>query len=51
MGIVRIDLYFPYSEYEQYCKAQRIGKSVGKVIREEMSDMFPYTFLVYIKSV
>lgn len=53
MGIAMIDLYVSSNEYEQYHKRKRGrgNKSPIEVIYQEMSDMFPYVFIINLKTV
>jgi hypothetical protein len=52
-GVVLINIYISNREYEQYLKRERgIGKkTVREMIKEDMSDMFPYVFAIEFKTV
>jgi hypothetical protein len=52
-GVVLINIYISNREYEQYLKKERGRgkKTVREMIKEDMSDMFPYTFVIELKTV
>jgi len=52
-GVVLINIHISNREYEQYLKKERgRGKRpVRETIKEDMSDMFPYVFVVELKTV
>jgi hypothetical protein len=52
-GVVLINIYISNREYEQYLKKERgrIKKTVREMIKEDMSDMFPYVFVIELKTV
>jgi hypothetical protein len=52
-GVVLINIYISNREYEQYLKKERgRGKrTVRETIKEDMSDMFQYVFVIELKTV
>ena len=52
-GVVLINIYISNREYEQYLKKERGRgkKTVREMIKEDMSDMFPYVFVIELKTV
>ena len=52
-GVVLINIYISNREYEQYLKKERGrgNKTVRETIKEDMSDMFPYVFVIELKTV
>ena len=52
-GVVLINIYISNREYEQYHKKERgRGKrAVRETIKEDMSDMFQYVFVIELKTV
>jgi hypothetical protein len=52
-GVVLINIYIPSREYEHYLKKERGRgkKTVREMIKEDMSDMFPYVFVIELKTV
>jgi hypothetical protein len=52
-GVVLINIYISNREYEQYLKKERgrRKKTVREMIKEDMSDMFPYVFVIELKTV
>ena len=52
-GVVLINIYISNREYEQYLKKERVrGKrAVRETIKEDMSDMFQYVFVIELKTV
>ena len=52
-GVVIINIYTSNREYEQYFKKERgRGKNtVREMIKEDMSYMFPYGFVIELKTV
>ena len=52
-GVVLINIYIPSRKYEQYLKKERgRGKrTVRETIKEDMSDMFQYVFVIELKTV
>jgi len=52
-GVVLINIYISNREYEQYLKKERgRGKrAVRETIKEDMSDMFQYVFVIELKTV
>ena len=53
LGIVIIEIYVSSKEYDQYLKKERGRgkKTVREMIKEDMSDMFPYVFVIELKTV
>ena len=53
LGVVLINIYISNREYEQYLKKERgRGKrTVRETIKEDMSDMFQYVFVIELKTV
>jgi hypothetical protein len=53
LGVVLINIYISNREYEQYLKKERgRGKrTVRETIKEDMSNMFPYVFVIELKTV
>ena len=51
-GVVLINIYISNREYEQYLKKERGRgkKTVREMIKEDMSDMFPYVFVIELKT-
>jgi len=52
-GVVLINIHISSKEYEQYLKKERgRGKrTVRETIKEDMSDMFQYVFVIELKTV
>jgi hypothetical protein len=52
-GVVLINIYISRREYEHYLKKERGRgkKTVREMIKEDMSDMFPYVFVIELKTV
>ena len=52
-GVVLINIYIPSREYDLYLKRERGrgNKTVRETIKEDMSDMFPYVFVIELKTV
>jgi hypothetical protein len=52
-GVVLINIHTSRREYEHYLKKEsgRGRKTVRETIKEDMSDMFPYVFVVELKTV
>jgi hypothetical protein len=53
LGVVLINIYISNREYEQYLKKERGRgkKTVREMIKEDMSDMFQYVFVIELKTV
>ena len=53
LGVVLINIHISNREYEQYLKKERGRgkKTVREMIKEDMSDMFPYVFVIELKTV
>jgi hypothetical protein len=52
-GVVLINIYIPSRDYDLYLKRERgrRKKTVREMIKEDMSDMFPYVFVIELKTV
>jgi hypothetical protein len=52
-GVVLIDIHISRREYEHYLKYEsgRGKKTVRETLKEDMSDMFPYVFVIELKTV
>jgi len=52
-GVVLINIYIPSREYDLYLKRERGrgNKTVRETIKEDMSNMFPYVFVIELKTV
>lgn len=52
-GVVLINIYISNREYNLYLKRERgrRKKTVREMIKEDMSDMFPYVFVIELKTV
>jgi hypothetical protein len=52
-GVVLINIHISKREYEQYLKKEsgRGRKTVRETIKEDMSNMFPYVFVIELKTV
>ena len=52
-GVVLINIYISKREYEHYLKKEsgRGRKTVRETIKEDMSNMFPYVFVIELKTV
>ena len=52
-GVVLINIYIPSRDYDLYLKRERGRgkKTVRETIKEDMSDMFPYVFVIELKTV
>jgi hypothetical protein len=53
LGVVLINIYISNIEYDQYLKRERGrgNKTVRETIKEDMSDMFQYVFVIELKTV
>jgi hypothetical protein len=51
-GVVLINIYISNREYDLYLKRERGrgNKTVRETIKEDMSDMFPYVFVIELKT-
>jgi hypothetical protein len=51
-GVVLINIYIPSRDYDLYLKRERGRgkKTVRETIKEDMSDMFPYVFVIELKT-
>jgi hypothetical protein len=52
-GVVLINIHISKREYEHYLKKEsgRGKKTVRETIKEDMSNMFPYVFVIEVKNV
>jgi hypothetical protein len=52
-GVVLINIHISKRDYEHYLRKEsgRGRKAVKETIKEDMSNMFPYVFVIEIKSV
>ena len=52
-GVVLINVHISNRDYDLYLKRERGrgNKSVRETIKEDMSDMFPYVFVIELKTV
>jgi len=52
-GVVLINIYITKRDYEHYLKKEsgRGRKTVREMIKEDMSNMFPYVFVIELKIV
>jgi len=52
-GVVLINIHIPKRDYEHYLKKERGRgkKTVRETIKEDMSNMFPYVFVIELKTV
>ena len=52
-GVVLINIHISRREYEHYLKKEsgRGRKTVRETIKEDMSNMFPYVFVIELKTV
>ena len=53
-GVVLINIHISSKEYYRYIKTEgRRGKirTIRETIKEDMSDMFPYVFVIELKTV
>jgi hypothetical protein len=52
-GVVLINIHISSRDYDLYLKRERGrgNKTVRETIKEDMSDMFPYVFVIELKSV
>ena len=52
-GVVLINIHISRRDYEHYLKKEsgRGRKTVRETIKEDMSDMFPYVFVIELKTV
>jgi hypothetical protein len=52
-GVVLINIHISSRDYDLYLKRERGrgNKTVRETIKEDMSDMFPYVFVVELKTV
>jgi hypothetical protein len=52
-GVVLINIYITKKDYEHYLRKEsgRGKKSVRETIKEDMSNMFPYVFVIEVKTV
>jgi hypothetical protein len=50
-GVVLINIYITKRDYEHYLKKEsgRGRKTVREMIKEDMSNMFPYVFVIELK--
>jgi hypothetical protein len=50
-GVVLINIYISKRDYEHYLKKEsgRGRKTVKETIKEDMSNMFPYVFVIELK--
>ena len=50
-GVVLINIHIPKRDYEHYLKKEsgRGRKTVKETIKEDMSNMFPYVFVIELK--
>ncbi len=53
LGVVLINIHISRRKYEHYLKNEsgRGKKTVSEMMNEDMSDMFPYVFVIEVKSV
>jgi len=53
-GVVLINIHISKREYEHYLKKESgrgIKTGIKETIKEDMSNMFPYVFVIEVKSV
>jgi len=52
-GVVLINIHISKRDYEHYLRKEsgRGKKSVKETIKEDMSNMFPYVFVIEVKSI
>ena len=52
-GVVLINIHISSRDYDLYLKRERGrgNKTVRETIKEDMSDMFPYVFVIELKTV
>ena len=52
-GVVLINIHVSSREYDLYLKRERgrRKKTIRETIKEDMSDMFPYVFVIELKTV
>ena len=52
-GVVLINIHISKRDYEHYLRKEsgRGKKSVKETIKEDMSNMFPYVFVIEVKNV
>ena len=52
-GVVLINIHISSRDYDLYLKRERgrVNKTVRETIKEDMSDMFPYVFVIELKTV
>jgi hypothetical protein len=52
-GVVLINIHITKREYEHYLKKEsgRGRKTVRETLKEDMSNMFPYVFVIELKTV
>jgi hypothetical protein len=50
-GVVLINIYITKKDYEHYLRKEsgRGRKTVREMIKEDMSNMFPYVFVIELK--
>jgi hypothetical protein len=53
LGVVLINIYISNREYDLYLKKERGREknTVKETIKEDMSNMFPYVFVIELKTV